>query len=67
MKTYVYRTVIEPDDNRYYADIPTLKGCHSWGYSYEEALKNIKDAAQLWVEFLQEEGEHIPEESSEAI
>jgi predicted RNase H-like HicB family nuclease len=67
MKTYVFGAIIEPDEDRYYAEVPTLGGCHSWGCTYEEALKNIKEAAQLWVEVMQEEGEPIPEESSENI
>jgi predicted RNase H-like HicB family nuclease len=59
MKTYVFRVVIEPDEDRYYAEIPALPGCYSWGYTYEEALRNIKEAAELWVETLAEDGDPI--------
>jgi predicted RNase H-like HicB family nuclease len=67
MKTYVFRVVIEPDEDRYYAEIPALPGCYSWGYTYEEALRNIKEAAALWVETLAEDGEPIPEEDLKVL
>jgi predicted RNase H-like HicB family nuclease len=67
MKTYVFRVVIEPDEDRYYAEVPALPDCHSWGYTYEEALKNIKQAAELCLETMTEDGEPIPEEDSQTL
>jgi predicted RNase H-like HicB family nuclease len=68
MKTYIFKVFIEedPKDDRmaYHAYCPALKGCHTWGYSYEEALKNIKEAVDLYVEDLKENGEPIPEEEA---
>jgi antitoxin HicB len=61
-KRYIYGIIIEPDDNRFHAEIPALPGCDSWGYTYDEALTNIKEAAELWLETLAEVGEPIPEE-----
>ncbi len=60
-KRYIYRIIIEPDDDRFHAEIPALPGCYSWGYTYEEAFRNIKEAAELWLETLSEDGELIPE------
>ena len=65
--SYVYRVVIEPDGGRYYAEVPALPGCYSWGYTYEGALKNIKEALELWLEVKKEEGETIPLEDPRAI
>jgi predicted RNase H-like HicB family nuclease len=48
-----------PDEGRYYAEIPALPGCHTWGYSYEEAIQNVKEAAELWIEVKREAGEPI--------
>jgi predicted RNase H-like HicB family nuclease len=59
IKTYVFRVVIEPDEDRYHAGIPALPGYDSWGITYEEALRNIKEAAELWVETLAEDGKPI--------
>jgi predicted RNase H-like HicB family nuclease len=65
MKTYIFKVVIEEDprDDKmaYHAYCPALKGCHTWGYTYEEALKNIREAIELYIEDLKESGEPIPE------
>ncbi|MBI3695605.1 MAG: type II toxin-antitoxin system HicB family antitoxin [Acidobacteria bacterium] len=64
---YVYRVVVEPDEDRFFAEIPSLPGCHSWGYTYEEALKNIKEALELWLQVKKEAGEEIPLEDPQTI
>jgi len=64
---YVYRVVVEPDEDRYYAEIPTLPGCYSWGRTWEEALKNVKEALEVWLEVKREEGEPIPVEDPQTI
>jgi predicted RNase H-like HicB family nuclease len=65
MKSYVFPVVVEEDrfDNgtpAYHAYCPALKGCRSWGHSYSEALTNIRDAIELYVEDRIEAGESIP-------
>lgn len=52
---YIYRVVIEPDEDRFYAEIPSLSGCYSWGYTYLEALKNIKESLELYLEVAAED------------
>ncbi|MBI5220914.1 MAG: type II toxin-antitoxin system HicB family antitoxin [Candidatus Liptonbacteria bacterium] len=64
---FVYRVVVEPDGNRYYAEIPALKGCYSWGRTYAEALRNIKEALELWLEVKREDGEPIPIENPRTV
>jgi predicted RNase H-like HicB family nuclease len=44
--------VIEKDDNGFYAWCPELKGCQSQGASLEEAISNIKEAIELYLETL---------------
>jgi predicted RNase H-like HicB family nuclease len=44
--------VIEKDEHGYYAWCPELKGCQSQGTSLEEALANIREAIELYVETL---------------
>lgn len=51
--------IIEKDDNGYYAYCPELKGCQSEGGSYEEALKNIKEAIELYIETLSDEEKEL--------
>ena len=50
MKHYNFPTVIEHDKDGYYAFCPELQGCYSQGSTYEETMKNIKDAITLHVE-----------------
>ncbi len=50
--TYKVSTVIEKDDHGYYAYCPDLPGCQSQGTTYEEALENIKEAIDLYLETL---------------
>ena len=47
--------IIEKDENGYYAYVPELKGCYSQGESFEEALQNIREAAELFIESLDEQ------------
>lgn len=65
MKSYIFQVVIEEDhfeDGRkaYHAHCPALQGCHTWGHTYDEALANIKEAVELYVEDLREAGKPIP-------
>jgi predicted RNase H-like HicB family nuclease len=51
MKTLKLPVIIKPGEDGYFvAEIPVLPGCLSQGKTQEEALANIKDAAQLYLE-----------------
>ena len=60
MKVYRLSVVIEKDKNGYFAFCPELLGCYTQGETYEEVLKNIKDAMHLHIEDRIESGEEIP-------
>ncbi|HYL38258.1 MAG TPA: type II toxin-antitoxin system HicB family antitoxin [Bryobacteraceae bacterium] len=47
--------VIEKDDHGFYAWCPELRGCQSQGQSLEEAIANIKEAIELYLETLSED------------
>jgi len=47
--------VIERDEHGYYAWCPELKGCQSQGSTVEEALVNMREAIELYLETLSEE------------
>ncbi len=52
--------IIEKDNNGYYAYCPELEGCQSQGDTFDEALTNIKEAIELYIETLtQEEKEQL--------
>lgn len=64
-KSYVFPVVIEDDafengEKAYHACCPALKGCHTWGRSYDEALANIREAVELYIDDLLESGSRIP-------
>lgn len=61
MKKYNFSTVIERDKDGYFASCPELQGCYSQGETYEEAMKNIKDAIRLHIEDRLSLEEELPE------
>ena len=66
MKTYIFKVEFEQDeDGRWSADIPTLPGCATWGYTKEDALEALKEAAQAYLEVLFEDGRPLPKEAEE--
>jgi predicted RNase H-like HicB family nuclease len=53
--------VIEKDENGYYAYSPELEGCQSQGATFEEALANVHEAVELYLETL------TPEDARERL
>ena len=49
MKIQNFSVIIEHDKNGFVAECLDLQGCYTEGKTYEEALKNIKDAIKLHV------------------
>jgi antitoxin HicB len=61
VKTYILGVELQQEsDGRWSVWIPGLPGCASWGHTKEEALRNIQDAAELYVEDMLEAGQEIP-------
>ena len=52
---YKVSVVLEKDENGYYAWCPELKGCQSQGEYLDEALSNIREAFELYLESMPEE------------
>ena len=59
-----YTVVLEPDQEGkgFTATVPALPGCVSEGDTLEEALENIKEAIELYLDSCQKAGEPIPVE-----
>jgi predicted RNase H-like HicB family nuclease len=58
-----YTVVLQREnDGGYVATVPALPGCVSQGDSREEALKNIEEAMELYLEDVKAAGEPIPTE-----
>jgi len=52
---YKVGVVIEKDEHGYYAFCPELEGCQSQGDTFEQALNNIKEANELYLETISED------------
>ena len=52
MKTYTYRTIIEPDEKGYHGFVPLLRGVHTVGETIEETKRNLDDAIRCHLEGL---------------
>ncbi len=48
-----FKVVLEPCDEGGYMDyVPSLPGCISEGNTLEEAMKNIQEAIELFIELI---------------
>jgi len=60
--------VLYPDeDGVWCAQCPSLPGCYSDGKTKEEAITNIREAIQLYIEELVEHHEPIPQENFQTL
>ncbi len=60
-----FRVILEPNElGGYTATVPLLPGCISEGDTRDEALANIREAIELYIESLQADGEPIPSEEA---
>ena len=58
-----YTVIIEQGrESGYVAYCPALKGCVSQGETKEDALKNIKEAMEVYIEALVGDGLPVPTE-----
>ena len=71
MKTYVFKVVLEQDEDfdgnpsGWHVYSPSLvdKGASTWGSTRAEALANIREVLEMTVESMKEHGEEIPQEA----
>ncbi|WP_198927591.1 type II toxin-antitoxin system HicB family antitoxin [Thermosipho sp. 1074] len=60
-----YRILVEPEETGgYHAWCPALPGCHVQGETKEEALNNLKEAIELYIESLKARKEFFSEAPS---
>jgi predicted RNase H-like HicB family nuclease len=60
-KVFQYTAIFEPDEieGGYTVTIPVLPGCISEGDTFEKAVSNIKEAAELYLEIIKEKNYEI--------
>jgi len=57
-----YKVVLEPqEEGGYTVYVPSLPGCVSQGETAEEAVANVKEAIEVYLESLKERGVPLPQ------
>ena len=63
MKTYTFRSIIEPDENNtFHGFVPALPGCHTWGETIQETKDNLQEAINIYIASIADDGKEIPQE-----
>lgn len=67
MNSMQYTVIIERTPNNFSAYVPDLPGCIATGATREEVERNIREAIEMHLEGIREDGDPIPEPTSEAV
>lgn len=63
MKSLNYRIFLRKEpEGGFTVTVPVLQGCISYGTTIDEAIKNTREAIELYIETLKEYNEEIPSE-----
>ena len=64
-----FKVLLERDEeyDGYVVTCPSLPGCYSQGHTAEEALANIREAIELVLEDMQQNGEKVPDPTNVLI
>lgn len=63
MEKHHFTVILErEEEGGYHAFCPALKGCHTQGDTLDEALANVREAIEAYLESLRAHGEPLPEE-----
>ena len=67
MKGKRYTVILQPEQVGYSVSCPAIRGAVSQGDSLDEALANIREAAEGILEMLHEGGKRMPRETPSAV
>ena len=59
-KEQTYSLSIERHEDGYLAYFPALPGCHTWGVTFEDAVRNAEEALLGYLEALRANGQEAP-------
>lgn len=64
MEDFIMRYVklYQDEDGVWIAEVPSLRGCNSYGDNREHALQNIKEAMEGYIEALEQDNLPVPPE-----
>ncbi len=55
------------EEGGFWVDVPSLPGCFSQGETIDEAMSNVRDAIELHIQGLKDDGQQIPKEEELVI
>lgn len=55
--------VHEAEEGGFWVEVPALPGCYSQGESVEETLGNVREAIEMYLEVLRDEGRDTPQDT----
>jgi predicted RNase H-like HicB family nuclease len=58
---YAIIVACSDEDKGYIAKVPELTGCSAFGETEEEAIREVKVAASLWISAAKKAGRKVPE------
>jgi len=63
-----YTVILQKEeDGGYVATVPVLPGCVSQGNTRDEALKNVEEAIEVYLQDVRAAGENVPVEDERAF
>ena len=64
MKLYNYKVVVEEcEEGGFYAECPAFPGCHVEGGTYEETMKEMKEAVRAFIDDNLLRNEELPSDN----
>ena len=55
------------EDRLFIGEVPQLPGCTAHGQTQDEALRNVNEAIDLWIETAKEFGDPVPEPAGKRL
>jgi antitoxin HicB len=63
MQTHTYKLLLNKEpEGGFTVNVPALPGCITYGNTLDEAISNAREAIELYIETLVEDGEPIPDD-----
>ena len=50
------------EEGGYWVEVPLLPGCYSQGETIDEALSNVREAIELHIQGLKDDGQDVPKD-----
>jgi predicted RNase H-like HicB family nuclease len=60
-------TIVQDEDGMFVAEVPSLPGCVSQGKTREDAMRNVREAIEAYLESLRKHNEPIPPPITEEV